>query len=274
MYLEYFNLKEKQFEMTPDSRFLYLTPQHEDAIGHCQLTINERRGLVAVYGSVGMGKTTIARRVRETSLQDPRNEVAMLITPALNTKQALLRAIMAEFNVPTKRSYDLSMVAFRQFIIDKAQQGKSLVLIIDEAQELTPKMLKALHSLLNFESDTEKFIQLVLVGQNELATNIDRQPAIKSRVARFSQLQNLTYDDTAELIAFRWHTASAGKSSHPFSDKALEAIYMFSDGLPREIIKLCHETLLSAMVSETKEVTADMVVAAAKELRLSAKGDK
>lgn len=274
MYLDYYKLKEMPFKISPDPRFLYMTPQHSDALERCQFVINERGGLVVIYGAIGMGKTTIARRLLDITQENPSNQVAMLITPALNTKQALLRAIMSEFDVPQKRSYDRSLSAFQDFILGKVREGKNLVLIIDEAQELTPKMFGVIHTLLNFESNTEKFLQIVLIGQNELATHIDQMKAIRSRVGVFGSLQNLMPEDTNEMIAFRWHIASAAKSSHPFSETALEAIYKYSKGLPREINKLCHESLLNAMIAQTHEVSADMVAEAAKELRIAEEGEE
>lgn len=274
MYQTYFNLTEMPFKITPDPRFLYMTPQHREAIGKCQYNIKERGGLVVIHGAIGMGKTTIARHLYDSFRDDPSYRVAHLVTPAVKTETAFLRYIVDEFDAPMKRSYALTLTAFQDYIVFAKEKGLNLVLIVDEAQKLTPRLFDVLHTLLNFESNTEKFLQIVLIGQLELADNIDRIPAIKSRVAGFAPLHNLGMDDTSEMIAFRWNTASGGKSSHPFNEKALEAIYMLSDGLPREINKLCHESLLTAFDVQEKVVTADMVLDAAKELRLSQKENK
>lgn len=269
MYKDYFKLDEMPFKITPDPRFMYNTPQHREAIAKCEYIVKERGGLVVIYGAIGMGKTTIARRLYDSLRDEPDYLVAQLVTPAVKTETAFLRAIMDEFNAPLKRSYALSLRAFQDFIADSKDEEKNLVLIIDEAQKLNRRMFDVLHTLLNFESNTEKFLQIILIGQNELAENIDRIPAIKSRVAGFANLQNLTADDTNDMVAFRWAIASNSKSSHPFNTKAMEAIYMLSDGLPREINKLCHEGLLRAFVAESDVVDADMIIDAAKELRLS-----
>lgn len=267
-FTKFYGLVEMPFNISPDPSFLFRTAQHTGAIEKCLYIVNDHRGLVAVYGNVGMGKTTIARLLYQRLQDTPKTEVAMLITPALNTKQALLRAIMSEFDVPQKRSYDLSLMAFQDFIIEKASGGINLVAIIDEAQELTPSMFSVIHSLLNFESDTQKFLQIVLIGQNELADHIDKIKQIKSRVAMFGQLKPLTFDDAKEMVAFRWQVASAGKSSDPFSDEAIGKIFSFSHGLPRDINKLCHESLSEAMSQEVHTVTAAHVITAAEELRL------
>jgi general secretion pathway protein A len=271
MYQTYFNLVEMPFKITPDPRFLYMTPQHREAIGKCEYNIKERGGLVVIYGAIGMGKTTIARHLYDSLRDEPNYKVAQLITPALKTETAFLRAIMEEFDAPLKRSYALSLSGFQDYILEAKEKGQNLVLIVDEAQKLNMRMLDVLHTLLNFESNTEKFLQIVLIGQLELAGIIDRIPAIKSRVAAFAPLENLNSDDTNEMIAFRWNIASNGKSSHPFNDKALEAIFQLSNGLPREINKLCNESLLSAYDAQEKAIDANMVIDAAKELRLSSK---
>lgn len=274
MYLEQFKLKELPFKIGPDPRFLHMTAQHEDALGACLLTINERGGLVVVYGEVGMGKTTIARRLLERA-EEENYQVGMLLNPGLfKTELAFLKTIMGEFGVKTARALADSVRNFDDFMATSNNEGQNLVLIIDEAQKLTPKMLDVLHALHNFESNTQKFLQIVLIGQNELAANIDALPNIKSRVARFARLRHLSQDDCYELIAFRWHAASSGKSAHPFTPEALQAIYLSSGGLPREINKLCHESLLTAFHMGLTDVTADMVVEAAKSLRLSDEEEK
>lgn len=268
MYQEHFGLNEMPFKITPDPRFLFPTIQHKEVLAKCKSVISEHRGLVAVYGDIGMGKTTVARYLMDEFRDDEKTLITMLITPALKTETAFLNAVMAGFDIPAKRSYAKSLYTFHEFIAQSAREGKNLVVIIDEAQKLTARMFDVIHSLLNFESNTEKFLQVVLIGQNELATNLDKVPNIKSRVAVFGQLSSLTPDDAREMIAFRWQIASGAKSSDPFTDKALDLIYRYSRGLPREVNKLCHETLLRAAHDESKTVSEDMVEDAAVDLRL------
>jgi general secretion pathway protein A len=271
MYQGFFKLKEEPFALTPDPRYLYMTPQHQEALGQCEMTIKEHRGMAVIFGEIGMGKTTITRRLFEILTNKPNYKVALLSNPAFTTENSLLQAIMSEFEVAPKRNYQKSLEAFQEFLFNEYQNGNTTVLLIDEAQKLTPRTMNVLHALDNFESNTDKFLQRVLIGQKELAPNIDAIPEIRSRVAIWGQLEPLTQDDTNDMIAFRWSTASGAKSSHPFSDKALEFIYLFSSGLPREINKLCYESLLRAYATESHEVTDDMVVEAAKALRLSDK---
>lgn len=265
MYKEHFKLIEMPYKITPDPRFLYMSPQHREALETCNYAIDERDGLVVIYGSVGMGKTTIARRLLTLVQEKEDCKVAMLVTPALKTETAFLSAIMREFDLVPNRSYAQSLLSFFEYVNkERTEHNTNIVIIIDEAQKLTPRMLDVVHSLLNFESNTEKFIQIVLIGQKELSDNINRVEAIKSRVAMFGRLSPITRDDTADLVAFRWHTATNGKLSAPFTDEALDAIHFLSGGLPRDIVKLCHVSLLSAANHGGDIVDADDVRAAAK----------
>ncbi len=269
MYLEYFGLAELPFSISPDPRYLFLTPQHKEALAKCQYIVNQKGGLAVIYGDIGTGKTTIGRRLYQLLKQDPRQEVAMLITPDLKTDTAFLRRVMAEYNVQPKRSHALSVAEFQNFATQAFMKDKNLVLLVDEAQQMTPQMMEVVRIFLNFESDNAKFLQVVLLGQNELATTLDKMPAIKSRVAMFGALSSLTKDDMEAMIDFRWK-AAGGSGHHPFTTDALTAIYESSRGLPREINKLCNESLIRAFVMGKDEVTADMVHDAAKELRMTA----
>jgi general secretion pathway protein A len=267
-YLTHFGLQELPFKITPDPRYMKPLEQHTEALEKCLATIYERGGIVAVYGEPGMGKSTIARALIQ-QVQADDCQVEMILNPTLMTEVAFMKAIMKQFGVKTERSAADSMESFQDFMQAAYSNGKNLVLIIDEAQILTPKMLKVLHALHNFESNTDKYLQIVLIGQEDLVKNIERVPNFKDRIARFARLRHLTLDDTRELIAFRWQIASGAKSSDPFTDKAIEAIYAASGGRPRKINQLCHESLTAARYLTQKEVDENMVFEAAKELLLA-----
>jgi len=267
MYSEYFGLAELPFSISPDPRYLFLTSQHKEALAKCQYIVNQKGGLAVIYGDIGTGKTTIARRLFQLLKQDSRQEVAMLITPDLKTDTAFLRRVMAEYNVQPKRSHALSVAEFQNFTTQAFLKDKNLVLLVDEAQQMTPQMMEVVRIFLNFESDNAKFLQVVLLGQNELASILDKMPAIKSRVAMFGALSSLTKDDMEAMIDFRWK--AAGGAQHPFTPDALTALYELSRGLPREINKMCNESLIRAFVRDKREVMFDMVRDAAHELRMA-----
>lgn len=268
MYLEHYGLAELPFSISPDPRYLFLTPQHKEALAKCQYIVSSKGGLAVIYGDIGTGKTTIARRLFQVLKEDPQLAVAMLVTPDLKTDTAFLRRVMAEYGASPKRSHALSIAEFQNFATQAFTKDKNLVLLVDEAQQMTPRMMEVIRIFLNFESDNAKFIQVVLLGQNELASTLDRMPAIKSRVTMFGALSSLTKEDMEAMIDFRWK--AAGGSQHPFTADAISALYELSRGLPREVNKLCNESVLRAFVNDKKEVTTDMVRGAARELRIEA----
>jgi general secretion pathway protein A len=270
MYEAYFNLKERPFSISPDPRFFYLTAQHKEALTNCQYMITNRVGPVYVHGDVGTGKTTIARRLYQQLLDDPKYILAMIISPNLKSSNALLRLIMKEFNVKTDKKYENSLTLFGEFLQDSAVKGKVPVLFIDEAQLLKPDMLELVRFLLNFETNTQKLLQIVLFGQNELATNLESKKELKSRMYR-SALASLNRSDMENMIQFRFQIA--GGEKHPFTPDGLDELYKFTLGLPREICKVTDMALLRAMVNQTHEVTAEIVRQTAEQLAVHEQED-
>jgi general secretion pathway protein A len=266
MYETYFNLKERPFSISPDPRFFYLTSQHKEALTNCQYMITNRVGPVYVHGDVGTGKTTIARRLYQQLLDDPKYILAMIISPNLKSSNALLRLIMKEFNVKTDKKYENSLTLFGEFLQDSAIKDKIPVLFIDEAQLLKPDMLELVRFLLNFETNTQKLLQIVLFGQNELATNLESKKELKSRMYR-SALASLNRTDMESMIQFRFQVA--GGEKHPFTQDGLDELYKLTLGLPREICKVTDMALLRAMVNQTHEVTAEIVRQTAEQLAIN-----
>lgn len=285
MYQKFYKLKDMPFEMGPDPRYLHLTSQHADAFETCLLTIKERRGFTAVYGDIGMGKTTIARMLLGKA-KAANFKAAYLTNPSLYSQTRFVKAIMEEFmedsevekimkeaKVESIRSKADKMSVFQIFMRQQHDADVNLVLIIDEAQELNADLFKVLLVMSNFETNRHKLLQMILIGQNELAPKLQKQANILSRTARYARLRALSYDDFKELVAFRWNAASGAKSSDPFTEEALKAIYVLSGGLPREIIKYCHESLLVAYQGRQKSVTDTHVAEAAKAIQLRENGE-
>ena len=156
---------------------------------------------------------------------------------------------------------------FQEFLLTEHSKGKTNILIIDEAQNLKPSNYETLRQLLNFETNTQKLLQIALFGQNDLASKIDRQPELKDRITLFGALTNLTFDDALALIDFRWKVAGGDK--HPFDKDALEAIFKYSKGLPRKISKIADNALIRAMSSELNSVDKEIIDQVASEVRLT-----
>ena len=251
MYEAYFNLKERPFSISPDPRFFYLTAQHKEALTNCQYMITNRVGPVYVHGDVGTGKTTIARRLYQQLLDDPQYIPAMIISPNLKSSNALLRLVMKEFNVKTDKKYENSLTLFGEFLQDSAVKDKVPVLFIDEAQLLKPDMLELVRFLLNFETNTQKLLQIVLFGQNELATHLESKKELKSRMYH-SALASLNRSDMENMIQFRFQVA--GGEKHPFTPDGLDELYKFTLGLPREICKVTDMALLNAWCELAKSL--------------------
>src|SRR3990172_1504627 len=174
MYEPFFGLKEKPFRISPDPRFLYLAPQHREVLSKCQYMVSNKVGPVYVFGPIGSGKTSIARRIYQELSDGPDYRVAMLFSPDLKSPNAFLRTIMNEFGVKTERAYDRSLSNFSNFLVAEFEAGRTPVLLLDEAQHLRRPILEVIKFLLNYETNTQKLLQIVLFGQNELATNIGK----------------------------------------------------------------------------------------------------
>src|SRR5260370_3112680 len=249
MYLEYFKLKEFPFLTSPDYRFLFLSDQVNETFQKCLYMIINSIGPLYTSGPIGAGKTTLSGRLEEQleqeliQIPDPDEEgnfidtqrylVANLIIPPKLTVNSLLRMALEEFKVPTDRSYSKSLEYLLAWLVMKHKIGVKPVLILDEAQNLTPTHLKLLHFLLNYETNKEKLLQIVLFGQNELTRKIERFPEMKSRMYPAS-LSAFNRIDTEELIKFRSFVAAVG-TAIPFTPEAIYEIFKLPLTLPREI---------------------------------------
>lgn len=266
MYLEHFKLKEFPFLSSPDSRFLYLSDQVNETLQKCLYLINNRIGPLFCAGPIGTGKTTLAKRLHQQLENDEGKYIVYyLVIPPKITVNALLRMMMDEFGVKTERSYDGSLKNLAAWLVERHKEGIKPVVVMDEAQNLTPTNLKLLHFLLNYETDREKLLQLVLFGQSELANRIERFPELKSRMYP-AALAALNRKDMEDMIKFRWMVA--GGQALPFSAEVLDELFRVTLGLPREIVKLCDLALLRTFSSGRRDVQNEDIQEASKELGL------
>jgi general secretion pathway protein A len=268
MYEAHFKLKERPFSISPDPRFIYLTAQHQEALAKVQYSISQKMGVSAIYGDVGAGKTSLASRLWVLYADNPQYNFAMIVHLNFPSTFQFVKGIRREFGLDKPpRSLSDALDELQDFLLTEHSKGKTNILIIDEAQNLKPSNYETIRQLLNFETNTEKLLQIALFGQNELASRIDKQPELKDRITIFGALTPLAYDNAVALIDFRWKVAGGDK--HPFEQAALDAIFRYSKGMPRKISKLCHNALIRSFSQEAQTVSKDVIEEVAAEVRLT-----
>lgn len=267
MYQSFYGLKEMPFNITPDPRFLYLSPTHQDALRHLEYGVEERKGFMVVIGEVGCGKTTVCRRFLN-GLDPERFETALILNPRLNENQ-MLRAILHELGEPEAGddSHDLSL-RVHQALLRRIDAGKDIVVIIDEAQNLSFDVLEQVRLLSNLETDSQKLLQIILFGQPELKA-ILKQPELRQlrqRILVHCELKPLSGAETDHYIQHR--LATAGANGRPrFTRAAIWWIRRLSRGIPRITNHLCDKALLAAYVRDSDDVVWTDVVRAFREIR-------
>lgn len=266
-YLPYFKLKEEPFNTTANPRFFFLSHTHSIALGKTEFTVDAKKGLAIVFGDTGTGKSTLARLLHQKFLE--KEYISVLLTnPNYPTTNSLLRTIIQEFQLPkTSRSYKDNVDIFKMFLYQEAvEKGKNIVLIIDEAQTLRLPLLELLRQLINFETNDQKLLQLVLFPQEEFRTKLTHPMArnFRSRVSMASTLDKMGLDEITEMIDFRWRVAS-GNLTHPFTQDAFQSIYVHSEGIPREACIIADNSLLLAFLQKKPVIDRDIVAIAAKD---------
>ena len=255
-------IPESVFSISPNPRFFYVTPSVHAAIAKTQYVIRAKQGLTTIIGDVGLGKTSLLRLLYNEYDDSPEHTTAFIVNPKQTSETAFLKAICTEFGVKTKRSQRETEYELRAFLVEQYREDKSVVLFIDEAQQLKGPMFEQIRQILNFETDETKLISIVMAGQVELRYKLaDRSKrALVSRIAVSSTLDALTLDETAGMIDFRCTVAGV---ENPFEPEAVEAVYHWSKGVPREAIKLCAMAVQYAAINKLKRIPADLVELAA-----------
>jgi general secretion pathway protein A len=263
-YLTYFNLKEEPFNTTANPRFFYQSPIHSTALGKTEFTVDAKKGLTIVFGDTGYGKSTLARLLHGKFKE--KGYISVLLTnPNYPTTNSLLRTIIQEFQLPkTSKAFKENLDIFKNYLFEQAvENNRTIVLIIDEAQTLRIPLLELLRQIINYETNDMKLLQLVLFSQEQLRTKLTHPLArnFRSRIALASTLEAMGKKEHAEMIDFRWRVAS-GNQQHPFTPEALEAIYIHSNGMPREACIIADNSLLAAYLAGKSVVDKEIVDAA------------
>ncbi len=266
MYKKYFGFKERPFQLVPNPAYLYISPSHEEALAHLSYAVSQGDGFIAITGETGTGKTTICRAFIENL--DDHSEVAYIFNPKL-TSAELLKTICDEFgiNLPSGYTNKDLFDAFNGFLLGKRVEGKHVMLIIDEAQNLSREVLEQVRLLSNLETNKEKLLQIVLVGQPELDDLLGSYELrqLNQRIALSCRLIPLTYEESVKYIQHRIRIASR-REGVSFTGPALRKIHTFSRGIPRLIHIVCDRALLTAFVANSEKITGDIVDVAIREL--------
>jgi|YNPNPStandDraft_1061719.scaffolds.fasta_scaffold09594_1 general secretion pathway protein A len=265
MYCDFYGFREKPFSITPDPKFLFLGATHKEAFAHLVYGIRERGGFITITGEIGTGKTTLCRALLSHLSED--TLVAFILNPTLSAIE-LLKSINEDFGIPSTGETRKDLIdELNRFLLQKRREGKNTVLIIDEAQNLDPEVLEHIRLLSNLETDTEKLLQIILIGQPEFRSILAR-PALQQlnqRVTVRYHLQPLSREETEAYIRHRLSIAGA-EDKVRFSPKAVKKIYAYSGGIPRLINVLCDRCLLAGYSLGRRDIDASMVERAQREV--------
>jgi general secretion pathway protein A len=268
MYKSFFGLKESPFRVNPDPRYLYLTNEIEEALAGLMHGIKERKGFVTLIGEVGTGKTTLVNRLLD-GLRQEQIRTAFIFNSRVNTTQ-LLEFILAEFDIQCEsRSKSQQLMRLNHWLLERHQAGETVALIIDEAQNLTYPVMEEIRLLTNLETSTDKLLQIVLSGQQELdeKLKLPQLRQLRQRISVRCKTSPLTNEQTHEYIAERLRIA--GANGNPiFSGNAIDVIHKYAHGIPRVINLLCEHALTGAYVEEQRPIEPALVEDVAKEFQL------
>jgi len=259
MYKKFFGLKENPFNVNPDPRYLYLTPNTQEALACLTYGIETRKGFILLTGEVGTGKTTLINKLLEW-LHKERVFTAFVFNPRLSVSQ-FFDFMMADFGIPCEsRQKGQMLLKLNQWLLDRYQAGERAVLVVDEAQNLSPQMLEEIRLLTNLETSTEKLLQIVLAGQPELEQKLN-QPQLRQlrqRITLRAKTRQLTLEETQGYIQERMRIAGADNPDI-FSPEAIVAVHRFARGIPRVTNLLCEHALVSSFADQKNPVPAEIV---------------
>ena len=272
MHEDYYGFSDKPFSLTPDPKYLYKSESHANAFDLLQYAIRRREGFVVITGDIGTGKTTLCRAILEQL--DRKTFTALVLNPFLS-EEDLLRVILQDFGVVSREEIKRGRLAgvtkqelietLNEFLLSLLPLGAGALLIIDEAQNLPRQVLEQIRILSNLETNREKLLQIVLVGQLNLK-DLLRSPELRQLDQRVSiryELKPLTREETAAYVAHRL-TIAGGGAAVSFAPRALDLVHQYTNGIPRLINLLCDRALLGGYSARTNRISPEIVVGAAK----------
>jgi len=261
--LQNYGLLEAPFSISPDPRFLYLSPQHHLALSKIRYVVDNRQGLAILYGDVGHGKSTLVRRIYDIYKADEGFETIMITNPDLPSEMQLLKRITDSFGLDRRRSKLDQMEEFESYLVSQYANGKNVLILIDEAQMMVGSMFELVRQITNFESHSAKLVQIVLSGQNNLRNKLKLKRPLLSRAVAVATLDPFTLEETKEMIEFR--LTVAGRKKPLFESLAIDEIFSLTKGVPREIVKVCMDSLTIASLNNLVSIQKEAIQRARKE---------
>ncbi len=270
MYQRFYGLREAPFELTPNPRYLYLTPQHREALSNLEYGLSSAKAVTVLVGEAGTGKTTLLKAALGS-------ERCSHVTCVFVSNPALTRAEFVEtlaqrfaLSDAASKSKAVLLTELEVVLRDKRAKGEITALLVDEAQTLSVELLEEVRLLANIETESEKLLPLVLAGQPELAQRLN-DPSLrqlKQRIALRCELKPFVLQETATYIATRIKTAG-GEAARLFTREAVMAIHEYSRGIPRTISVICDNALVSGMALGKQPVGQDLVLEVCRDFDLS-----
>ena len=262
-YYQILGLDKEPFSTSPDPAFFYESASHKAAPYRLQVPIKLKRGMSLILGDVGVGKTTLSRRIFQVLKREENVFSNMMLNPVYETETEFLTAMLKLFRL-APQSGTLSVVesleVIERFLFEKGvKENQTVVLLIDEAQRLSPASLELLRTLLNYETNEYKLLQLILMAQMELLPRIRRMRNFWDRICLRYVLHPLDKSDTKAMITFRLRQAGYDSREELFTTKAMEEIYQYTQGYPRRIATICHDALEQLVLSGKEDVDEEVI---------------
>lgn len=256
-YNRYYGFRENPFNQTPDSSFFFPSEAHKTALDSLLYAIKKRKGFVVITGEIGSGKTTVVRTLLHKLDHGVRTAV---ITNTHLSPKGIIMLILEDLGISYQDgSKERLLIQLKDYLVRQMAEDANTAIIIDEAQNLSPACLEEVRMLSNLETEKEKMIQIVLVGQPELRAKLElpRLSQLRQRIAIHYHLAPLSEEGTRQYIFHRLNTAKANGRDYTqlFEEEALSVIYLYSQGIPRVINNICDHALLTGFVSESKTIT-------------------
>ena len=268
MYKEFYQFKENPFNITADPDFFYSSSRHSEAFAHLIYGIKHRKGILVVTGEIGTGKTTLCRTI--LSRLDETTKTALILNPNFSDLQ-LVQLILKDLGVQSPGRNKFALIdALNTFLLEESARGHNVVLVVDEAQNLSVKQLENIRLLSNLETEKEKLLQIILVGQPELMDKLKLSSLrqLNQRIAVRYHLLPLDRAELGEYIHHRLRVAVSTPSILPpqFTDDAIDAIFEISQGTPRMVNILCDRALLAGFVAELNDINKQIIYKCAREV--------